>query len=240
LNAAQVAVALALYDGPRNSKGEKLSPGAAPYGSELAWDGFNRRSIADGFLKYLAFAEPRPDFNYRDFNWDTDPELIRAQAALYDPVAPGTAPDLAAFHRTGGKMIAYHGWADPGVPPAGMLDYYGLVAQASGGYPATQEWFRVFMIAGMHHCRGGDAPNKFDFLPAIVAWVEQGTAPNGVIATQHADDGKTVKRTRPLYAYPSVARYDGSGDVNEAANWHEVKATTMPDDRLDWIWAPGH
>ena len=236
----QVAAAAALYAGPSNSKGERLAPGAAPYGSELAWDGLMRRSIADGFLKYLAFEKPEPQFSYRDFDWDADVARVRAQAALYDPVGPGAAPDLSAFHASGGKLIAYHGWADPGVPPEGMLDYYGHVAAASGGYDATQDWFRVFMLPGMHHCRGGDAPNTFDFLAAAIAWVEQGTAPNGVIATQLEEGGKTVKRTRPLYAYPSVARYNGTGDVNDAANWHEVKASTMPDDRLDWLWAPAH
>ena len=41
----------------------------------------------------------------------------------------------------------------------------------------------------------------------------------------------TVKRTRPLYAYPSVARYAGKGDVNDAANWREHKAEKMPEDR---------
>jgi len=238
LTEAQVATAIALYQGPRNSKGERLAPGASPYGSELAWDGDNRRSIADGYLKYLAFAEPRPGFSYRDFNWDTDPQLIRDQTALYDPVAPGTAPDLSAFHAGGGRLIAYHGWADPGVPPESLLDYYGQVAAHQGGYEAVRDWFRVFMLPGMHHCRGGDAPNKFDFLPEIIAWVEKGKAPDGVTATQYEDDGRTVKRTRPLYAYPTVARYNGKGDVNDAANWHPVAPKAMPDDRLDWAWAP--
>ncbi len=238
LTAAQVATAIALYRGPHNSDGVALAPGASPYGSELAWDGYNRRSIAAGFLKYLAFDAPRPDFYYRDFDWDTDPELIRAQAALYDPVVPGTAPDLSEFHAAGGKLIAYHGWADPGVPPEGMLDYYGQVAAASGGIPATQDWFRIFMLSGMHHCRGGDAPNTFEFLPEIIAWVEAGEAPQGVIATQLGDDGETVRRTRPLYAYPTVARYNGEGDVDDAANWHPFTPDVMPDDRLDWLWAP--
>ncbi|WP_397584992.1 tannase/feruloyl esterase family alpha/beta hydrolase [Sphingorhabdus sp.] len=238
LTEAQVRAAIALYQGPVNTKGEKLAPGAAPFGSELAWDGNNRLSIASSYLKYLAFAEPRPDFNYRNFNWETDPALVRDQTALYDPVAPGTAPDLFAFHAKGGRMIAYHGWADPGVPPQSLLDYYGQVVSRQGGYTSVQDWFRVFMISGMHHCRGGDAPNKFDFLPAIMAWVEHAQAPDGVIATQYADDGMTVKRTRPLFAYPAVARYDGKGDVNDAANWHRLASEKMPDDRFDWSWAP--
>lgn len=237
LNPAQVATAEALYAGAHNSEGVRLSPGGSPYGSELAWDGYNRRSIANAYLRWLAFDEPRPDFDYRDFDWDRDPALIRAQSALYDPVAPGTRPDLAAFHARGGRLIAYHGWADPGVPPESLLDYYAKVADDAGGYDAARDWFRVFMVSGMHHCRGGDAPNTFDFLPAIVAWVERGEAPDGVIATQRNEDG-SVRRTRPLYAYPTVARYSGSGDVDDAANWGPMTPEEAPDDHIDWLWAP--
>ncbi|MGI4879740.1 MAG: tannase/feruloyl esterase family alpha/beta hydrolase [Janthinobacterium lividum] len=221
-----------------DSKGRRLSPGGSPYGSELAWDGNNRRSIADGYLKYLAFPQPRPDFGYRDFNFDTDPAKIAAQSAIYDPVAPGERPDLSAFHAAGGKLISYHGWADPGVPPESMLDFYAKITGHEGGIDAVRKWYRVFMISGMHHCRGGNAPNTFDFLPAIIAWVEKDAAPNGIRATQFADDTTTVERTRPLFAYPSVARYSGSKDPNDAANWREMPATTARNDNIDWIWAP--
>lgn len=237
LSEVQVATAEALYAGAHNSAGERLSPGGSPYGSELAWDGNNRRAIADAYLRYLAFAETRPGFSYRDFDWDGDPALVEAQSAIYDPVAPHTRPDLSAFHAAGGRLIAYHGWADPGVPPESLLDYYAKVVDDNGGYAATQEWFRVFMIPGMLHCRGGDAPNTFDFLPAIMDWVERGIAPQGIVATQYNED-RSVRRTRPLYAYPTVARYSGEGDVDDAASWQPMTPGETPDDDIDWIWAP--
>ncbi|MDE8651529.1 tannase/feruloyl esterase family alpha/beta hydrolase [Novosphingobium album (ex Liu et al. 2023)] len=237
LSAAQVAAAEALYAGPRDSKGLRYAPGGSPYGSELSWDGDNRREISQSNLRYLAFREPNPDYDYRTFNFDTDPPATAPQAAIYDPVAPGEAPDLAAFQAAGGKLLAYHGWADPGVPPEGTLDFYARVARAQGGLAAVQPWFRLFMVSGMFHCRGGDAPNTFDLLSPIMAWVEQGQAPNGILATQYNPD-KSVKRTRPLYAYPSVARYTGKGDVNDAGNWREVKPAKFRDDAVDWAWAP--
>jgi len=238
LTAREMVAVDALYSGVHNSKGERLSPGGSPFGSELAWDGNNRRAIADAYLRYLAFAEQRPKMSYRDFDFDRDPELIKAQTAIYDPVAPGTAPDLSAFHAAGGKLIAYHGWADPGVPPESMLDYYAKVTGALGGVDQVRNWFRVFMVPGMLHCRGGDAPNTFDFLTPMVAWVEKGVVPDGVIATQFADDKKTVKRTRPLFAYPNVAAYTGKGDVNAAASWTAKAPKAVRDDNIDWLWGP--
>ncbi|MBZ6377145.1 hypothetical protein B5C34_06395 [Pacificimonas flava] len=123
LTAEQVAAAEALYQGPRNSAGEDLMPGATPHGSELSWSGAGRLALAGGYLRYLAFEEnPPADWNWRDFDFDADVEKVEASAALYDPVAPYEAPDLGAFHRRGGKLIAYHGWADAGVRPRPLLD----------------------------------------------------------------------------------------------------------------------
>lgn len=236
LTAAQVAAARAMYDGARNSKGELLYPGAALRGSELDWDGPLMAHVSKEALRFLAFADVRPTFNYRDFNWDRDEADLRANADSYDAVGPGKAPDLSRFKARGGRMIAYHGFYDVGVPPGGIIDYYAQVWNREGGLTQTKDWFRLFMVPGMFHCRGGDAPNSFDMLAAIVDWVENGHAPNGVIATQ-ADKAGAVIRTRPLYAYPNVARYSGKGDPNDAANWSE-SPQTVGEDRVDWAWKP--
>lgn len=237
LSAQQVAAAQALYDGARNSAGVRLHPGGAPYGSELDWNGPVMAIVAEQSLRFLSFPEARPTFRYRDFDWDRDMTAVEPVVAVYDPVQPRQAPDLAAFHKRGGRLIAYHGQADVGVPPDGMIDYYAQVWTRSGGLNETRDWFRLFMIPGMFHCRGGDVPDKFDMLSAIVDWVEQGEAPDGLISAQQDAGGKTV-RTRPLYAYPNVARYKGTGDVNNSANW-AMKQVEPGEDRIDWIWGPG-
>lgn len=237
LTKAQVDAAKAVYDGPRNSAGERLVPGGMMPGSEGAWGGPDTWSLPQGSLRYLMFADnPAPDYDYHDFDWDRDLDKVKAQVALYDPVAPGEAPDLAAFHARGGRLILYHGWSDQGVSPLGSLDYYAQVSHRLGGMAQVRDWFRLFMVPGMFHCRGGDAPNQFDFMPGIIGWVERGTAPDGVIATQRKGDD--VVRTRPLYAYPAVAKYDGKGDVNLAASWKSSSPAKMPDDRIDWKWGP--
>lgn len=243
LTPQQLAAAIALYDGPRNSKGQRLTPGGRALGSELAWGGGaygggkSRIAISEGTLRNLAFGEERPDYRYRDFNWDRDVAAVERQVAEFDVMPAGTAPDLTAFNKSGRKLILYHGWWDPGVPAVGTLDYYAQVHSRHGGLEPTRDWFRVFMVPGMFHCRGGDAPNSFDLLGAMVAWVEKGIPADGVVATQSNADG-SVSRTRPLYAYPTVAKYSGKGDVNVAANWQPATPAEATHDLVDWIWAP--
>jgi len=239
LSADQVAAAKAVYDGPRNSKGERLYPGGSMFGAEASWGTTpDAHSLGIDSARFLEFwPNPPLSYTYRDFNFDTDPPEIKAALALYDPVPPGEAPDLTAFERRGGKLIVYHGWADGGVSPLNTLDYYSQVAHRQGGMAKVRGWFRLFMVPGMFHCRGGDAPNTFDFMPAIMAWVEKGVAPDGVVATQKDSTGAAV-RQRPLYAYPEYAAYAGSGDVSQAASWRGAMPAAMPDDRVQWMWGP--
>jgi feruloyl esterase len=237
LSAEQVAAAERIYDGARNSRGERLFPGHLLFGSEAAWSGEYVGTLTDTYLKYMVNPSPNPPgYTHWDFDFERDEPLAAKAAELYDPVAPHQLPDLAAFKARGGKLIVYHGWADQGVSPLATLDYYAKVTAMEGGVTSVQGWFRVFMVPGMFHCRGGDAPNTFDFMPGIMAWVEHGNAPDGVIASQ-LDHGQLV-RSRPLFAYPAVAGYSGHGDVNDAKNWHPVTPSALAVDDIDWIWAP--
>jgi feruloyl esterase len=239
LSHEQVLAAKAVYDGPRNSHGERLYPGGSMFGAEASWGtSVDAHSLGIDSLRFLElWPNPGPGYTYRDFNFDTDPPKTEAAVREYDPVPPGEAPNLTAFEQRGGKLIVYHGWADGGVSPTNTLDYFAQVAARQGGIGKIRGWFRLFMVPGMFHCRGGDAPNTFDFMPAIMAWVEKGVAPDGVVATQH-DQAGAVVRQRPLYAYPEQSAYNGQGDANQAASWHPVSPKTMPDDRVAWIWGP--
>jgi feruloyl esterase len=125
--------------------------------------------------------------------------------------------DYSAFKARGGKLIMYTGLADPVVSPFDTITYYESVAKAMGGMAATQSFFRFFPAPGMAHCGGGPGPNTFDTLAALDAWVERGTAPDSIPAS-HSTRG-TVDRTRPLCAYPAVARYRGTGSTDDAAHF---------------------
>jgi feruloyl esterase len=126
-----------------------------------------------------------------------------------------TDPDLSSFRARGGKLLMYFGWADTALAPLMGVDYYEKAVAKNG--PETTDFFRLFMVPGMFHCRGGVGPDRLDGLTALINWVENGTAPATITATQ-LRDGKVV-RSRPLCPYPQVARYSGSGSPDDASSF---------------------
>jgi feruloyl esterase len=125
--------------------------------------------------------------------------------------------DYTAFKARGGKLIMYTGLADPVTSPFDTIAYYESVTKAMGGIDATASFYRFFPVPGMAHCGGGAGPNTFDALAALEAWVERSASPESIPAS-HATNG-VVDRTRPLCAYPAVARYNGSGSTDDASNF---------------------
>jgi hypothetical protein len=132
-------------------------------------------------------------------------------------------PNLKAFKSRGGKLILYQGWSDAVIPPSGTVDYYENVA-AKIGRTDAESFTRLYMVPGMDHCFFGPGPNSFrgPMTAALEHWVEQGSAPDQIVATKYKTNGDPssgVARTRPLCPYPQVARYQGSGSIDDAANF---------------------
>jgi hypothetical protein len=214
------------YGGAKNSLGEQLMPGL-PFGSELNWDAWvvglgaapgTREVFNDQRLKYMAFQDPPgPRYNPLSFNFDVDvPRILD-----HEDLGNATNPDLTAFKAHSGKLLMYQGWADPAVTPLNTVNYYDNVVRTMGGREQTEQFFRLFMIPGMYHCSGGPGADPRDnMFAAIENWVENGVAPDQLIAT-HTSNG-TVDRTRPIYPYPKFARYSGSGSQDDAANFIPV------------------
>jgi feruloyl esterase len=227
LTAAQVDTVRKLYGGAKNAAGEQLMPGL-PFGSELNWDVWVvgqgatpplRQVFSEQRLKYIAFQDPPgPRYTLFSFNFDTDvPKLLDHE----DP-GDATSPDLTAFQAHGGKLLMYQGWADPAITPFTTITYYDNVVRTMGGREQTDQFFRLFMIPGMYHCSGGPGADPRDnMFAAIENWVENGAAPDQLVAT-HATNG-TVDRTRPIYPYPKVARYSGRGSPDDAASFIAVE-----------------
>jgi Tannase and feruloyl esterase len=174
-------------------------------------------NFGETFFRFMAFGSPKPSYDWLSFDLDADLDAIDAARALLD----ATNPDLSRFKGRGGKMLTYFGWADPALNPMMGVRYYERVMRQAG--PTTTDFYRLFMVPGMFHCGGGVGTSVFDAFTPLVEWVEKGTAPQTLSAARVVD-GKTV-RTRPLCPYPQVAKYSGSGSVDEAANFACASAT---------------
>lgn len=211
----QVAALKKIYEGPRNAAGERVWYGLAP-GSEYAWSGGlagpEPFSIPIHFYKYLV--KDDPNWEWRTLNYDSDLAQAKAEMAhIFD----ADNPDLSDFKQRGGKLIIWHGWNDQLIFPEGTIRYYKNVVETMGGTRKTEEFARLFMAPGVEHCRGGSGPNQFDALKAVVNWVENGIAPDRLVAAR-VENGQVV-RTRPLCPYPQVARWTGNGSTNHADNF---------------------
>ena len=220
LTPKQASAVQKVYDGPRDSSGKQLMSGFMP-GSESSWmrllvpadasavpADFN---LAQGIMQYMVFQPPRPDWDYRDFDFDRDPGLLDRWSRLADALDI----NLRAFRAGGSKLIMTHGWADQILQPMMSVDYYTQAVTANG--PNGEDFMRLFMVPGMTHCAGGAGPDQHDSVTAIIDWVEAGKAPDR-ITTRKIERGK-LTRSRPLCPYPEVARYGGTGSIDDAANF---------------------
>jgi feruloyl esterase len=172
-----------------------------------------------------------PDYSYANFfTFDFDKDTATLDAK-YDSVYNNTDPDLQPFQSHGGKTIFYQGWGDVLVNPVQQIDYYNSVVRNQGSLKKTRDFYRLFMAPGMGHCFDGPGPNVFngannpgnpvdaqdDVVAAVVRWVEQGVAPDKIIAS-HFTNG-VVDTSRPLCPYPEVAVHKAAGSTSDASNF---------------------
>jgi len=216
LTQPQVKAAKQIYSPAINPRtGKKLFNSLVP-GTELGW-GVQAQgpepsaNIYDQY-KYVVFKDP--NWDWKTFNFDADVE--RGNRPENVPMN-ATDPDMKKFFSRGGKLLLYHGWSDTNVPALNTIDYFQSVVDAMGGPAKASNSIRLFLEPGMGHCSGGEGPNAFDKVGPLEKWVEQGKAPDMIVAS-HSTSGK-VDRTRPLCPYPQVAKYKGTGSIDEAGNF---------------------
>lgn len=224
LAAAKKAALKALYAATTNRDGE-IYPGQ-PFGGEGQTGGWRawivggapqppgqkepslRFAFGNGIFKYLVFNNP--DWDYRTYdlsNWKKD-------TALAATFLNATNPDLSAFKARGGKLVLWHGWADPALTPLASIRYHERVY---AGDPGAGDYFRTFMMPGVLHCSGGPGPDTVDWPGVIADWVENGKAPDRVPARKLTNG--TVVLSRPLCPYPQMAVYAGTGSTDDQASF---------------------
>ncbi|MGN9784114.1 tannase/feruloyl esterase family alpha/beta hydrolase [Nonomuraea sp. ZG12] len=247
LTPRQVAVVRALYAGPVDPDGRRLYPGWQTRGSELGWEGMitpasylGNRSFAawlgDNYLKYAGFPIGTPHSSLAEASFTA--------AGFHRLTAEGVkgnamSLDLRAFRRAGGKLILWHGWADPLLPATATVDYYQRLSERNGGLRETQRWARLFMVPTMSHCGSGYRLTEFDPLRELVTWVERDTAPTRVIAVGRDAQG-AVSRSRPVFPHPLVATYDGTGSIDDAANFVPAPPRRPSPATIRWIGSHLH
>lgn len=208
LTADQVAAARAVYSGPLDPSGRPLYYGR-PVGSEMAWTQ-DVSAYPASFIRYLSDTSVQP---YDLWSVAYDAQTVaryNAQAKVYNALDP----DIRAFQKAGGKLIMWHGWSDPAVPPMSSVEYYAAMRKVVG--PTADAFSRLYMLPGVGHCGGGDGPDKMDLMDPMMAWVEDGVAPEAIEVASKSF-GRTLA-TRPVWPFPAVAKYRGSGPASASAS----------------------
>ncbi len=238
LTARQIATLNKLYAGLSNSQGQSLFPGYLPGGEEGpgGWGMWITGRTPGTSLMAFFSKGYFSNFVYENLEWDNKTFSVDAglKAAEEKTAAALNAidPDLRAFKARGGKLILYHGWSDAAIPAPNTINYHQSVV-AKMGQKDVDSFLRLYMVPGMQHCAGGPGATSFgqvgmlgfehperSVAAALEQWVENDAAPGTIIALKYErGDWLHPTMTRPLCVYPQTAKYNGSGDTNDAANF---------------------
>jgi feruloyl esterase len=220
---ADVNVIRKMWEGPRREDGSFMWYGL-PRGADLnaLWTSRGTPLKPQPFPLMLDwfrfFLTQDPQFDAGAVTQAGYERLWDQSVEQYGMVIATDDPDLTAFRDRGGKAIVWHGWADQLITAEGSVDYYTRVQQRLGGAKKASDTVRLFMAPGVTHCAGGAGPQPTGLMEAMLAWVEDGKAPETLPAVRRDQTG-TVTRSRPLCQYPLVAKYKGSGSTDDAANF---------------------
>lgn len=240
LSAAQKDVVASVFAGGRTTSGASIYS-AFPYDPGLAGDNWGTWKFAnsvalDPLSVGTVFSVPpgmfdplKVDINARLPMFSATNEVYRESGmSLMTPPGHENPVNLAKLKDRGAKMIVYHGVADAIFSAEDTRQWLLRLDQALGG--KADSFARFFPVPGMAHCSGGPSTDQFDLLSPLVKWVEQGEAPQAVKATARGVGNAggannevpaswSPNRSRPLCAYPTVATYKGSGNMEDASSF---------------------
>src|SRR5581483_1585836 len=192
-------------------------------GSELQWAGYASPQFGIGASYFRNLVAKDPAWAPASFDVDRDgPRLAAADAGA----AIAMDPDLGRFIARGGRLLTYHGTTDGLIPFGNSVNYFESVV-AKLGAARVKDTVRFYAVPGMDHCSGGEGAFAVDWLGALDRWVETGRAPDALIGSHPAvatagrggPAAQSTSYTRPICPWPQLAKYNGSGDTMDAANF---------------------
>lgn len=204
-----------IWNGPTTASGQRLWFGlerGAPLNFLAAGNPF-----AIALTHFQSWIHQNPAFDWHTVTEAGFEADFRASQRKFHDVIGTDNPKLDGFRTHGGKMIIWHGEADPLIFPRGTVNYFERVLAENGVAQRVGNFARLFLAPGVGHCAGGDGPNPVGLFDAVVAWVEKGVAPAIVQASRRRPDGTML--TRPLCPYPTTAKWTGTGSTDDAANF---------------------
>ncbi len=240
LTPAQKDVAAAVFAGARLPSGQPIYS-AFPYdpgvgGANWATWKFVNSVALDPLSVSTVFSVPPKPVNVAAEDlaarWPlltaTDATYRESGSSLMQPPGHEDPRNLAALHTRGARMVLFHGVSDAIFSAEDTRQWTLRLDRALQG--KGQEFARYFPVPGMNHCSAGPTADQFDLLAPLVQWVERGVPPQAVTASVRGAGNPggvnaelpadwTPGRTRPLCAYPTVARYKGSGSLEDAASF---------------------
>ena len=255
LTAAQLAVVRKVLTGPADAQGQLLYPGGYSLSSMYDWSNATSANLpltpggtvtpASFITEYLQYLTFEKDIGTTAV---TDEPFTKAYFEQIEKLAPfwdATDPDLQAFKQAGGKLLLWQGEADYSIPTISSLAYYQAVVKANGGVSATKQFARYYLLPGVGHC-GGNGPDTYNGLGAVVAWTEKHIAPRALVATEYAPattgggpppggsgsdltdavpalgapSATAIVRQIKIYPYPKLPAYKGYGNVDDADSYY--------------------
>lgn len=244
LSTAQKSAIGDVFSGATTSRGAPIYasfPYDAGHGSRgiAFWEFIAPLQLDSGSVGHIFKVPPEPvaGFNGPAFALGASIDTLAAQVGATDAtyresslsfMTPPDVGNLETVKRRGGKVMVYHGVSDPIFSWHDTVAWWNAVKARNGADPS--DFVRIYPVPGMDHCGGGPSTDQFDMLSALVDWVERGQPPDRVVARARGAGNPgganpevpatwSPTRTRPLCPYPQVARYNGSGSIDDAASF---------------------
>ena len=159
-----------------------------------------------------------PDFNTSTITREQFDQIFHDSVDQYSSILSSANTDLSQFKASGGKLITYHGLADPLLSPMTTRNYYDAVTALD---PDVHDFYRLFFSPGLDHCAGGKGGYPGGTFKSLADWVESGIIPETLNATTAAG---TIKLLCP---YPAVSIYKGVGDKDDISNYECVQTEPL-------------